>query len=172
MHPGGEVDKEVVSRRGRYREVAENLQVKEVVVGEGERHRRYVVCFNPREAERQARHRAQVLAELEAELATMRACSGTEHSKRVCELRASGRYIRLTGTGRPVIDRAKVKAAERLDGKFVVHSHDDTLSAEDMALGYKSSCNRSNRRGDSSRADCGCVRSITGQYTASMRISR
>ena len=140
VHPGGEVDKEVVSRRGRYREVAENLQVKEVVVGEGERRRRYVVCFNPREAERQRTHRAQVLTELEAELATMRACSGTEHSKRVCELRASGRYgryIRLTGTGRPVIDRAKVKAAERLDGKFVVHSNDDTLSAEDMALGYK-----------------------------------
>ena len=34
MHHGGEVDKEVVSRRGRYGEVAENLQVKEVVVGE------------------------------------------------------------------------------------------------------------------------------------------
>lgn len=31
----------------------------------------------------------------------------------------------------------RLKAAERLDGKFVVHSNDDTLSAEDMALGYK-----------------------------------
>jgi transposase len=30
-----------------------------------------------------------------------------------------------------------VTAAEKLDGKFVVHSNDDTLSAEDMALGYK-----------------------------------
>jgi hypothetical protein len=30
-----------------------------------------------------------------------------------------------------------VAAAERLDGKFVVHSNDDTLSAADMALGYK-----------------------------------
>ena len=44
--PGGEVDREV-SRRGRYRVVAENLQVKEVVVGDGERRRRYAVCFNP-----------------------------------------------------------------------------------------------------------------------------
>ena len=76
VHRGGEVDTEVVSRRGRYREVAENLQVKEVVVGEGERRRRYVVCFNPREAERQHNHRAQVLAELKAELATVRECSG------------------------------------------------------------------------------------------------
>ena len=30
-----------------------------------------------------------------------------------------------------------MKAAERPDGKFVVHTNDDTLSAEDMALGYR-----------------------------------
>jgi hypothetical protein len=30
-----------------------------------------------------------------------------------------------------------VKAAEKFDGKFVVISNDDTLSAEDIALGYK-----------------------------------
>ena len=39
MHQGGEVDKEVVSRRRRYGEVTENLQVKEVVVGEWHRSR-------------------------------------------------------------------------------------------------------------------------------------
>ena len=80
------------------------------------------------------------LSELMKPYGTVRECSGGEHSKRVCELRASGRYgryIRLTGTGRPVIDRAKIKAAERMDGKLVVHSNDDTLSGEDMALGYK-----------------------------------
>ena len=128
---------------GRYREVAENLQVKEVVVGEGERRRRYAVCFNPREAERQRNHRAQVLPELEVGvLPTVRECSGgTNTSKRVCELRASGGIRALHPVDRyrtPLsIDRAKVKAAERMDGKFVVHSNDDTLSAEDMALGYK-----------------------------------
>ena len=138
VHRGGEAD-EVIGRRGRYREVAENLHVKEVVVGEGERRRRYAVCFNPREAERQRRHRAKVLADLEAELASLRP-SDSGHRKRACELRASrryGRYVRLTKTGLLRIDRAKVKAAERLDGKFVVHSNDDTLQAEDMALGYK-----------------------------------
>ena len=138
VHRGGEAD-EVIGRRGRYREVAENLHVKEVVVGEGERRRRYAVCFNPREAERQRWHRAKVLAELEAELASLRP-SDSGHRKRACELRASGRYgryVRLTKTGLLRIDRAKVKAAERLDGKFVVHSNDDTLQAEDMALGYK-----------------------------------
>jgi len=45
--------------------------------------------------------------------------------------------VRLTRTGKPAIDQARVKQLARLDGKFVVHSNDDTLTAEDMALGYK-----------------------------------
>jgi len=140
VHAGGEVEREVIARPGRYQQVAENLRVKEVVLGDGERRRRYVVCHNPLEAERQRRHREQVLAELAAELESLREQSAPGHSKRVCELRASGRYgryLRVSKTGKPAIDAAKVKAAERLDGKFVVHSNDDTLSAEDMALGYK-----------------------------------
>jgi Transposase DDE domain len=140
VHPGGEVDREVIARPGRYQPVAENLQVKEVVVGVGERRRRYVVCHNPQEAQRQRHHREQVLKELAAEIATLRESDAAGHSKRVCALRASaryGRYLRLSKTGKPVIDAAKIKAAERLDGKFVVHSNDDTLSAADLALGYK-----------------------------------
>jgi transposase len=35
------------------------------------------------------------------------------------------------------IDAQAVTELERFDGKFVVHSNDDTLTAEDMALGYK-----------------------------------
>ena len=140
VHPGGEVATQVVNRPGRYQEVSENLRVKEVTVGEGERRRRYVVCHNPQEAQRQRHHREQVLEHLSAELDSLRHQTDKSHTKRVCELRASGRYgryIRLTRTGKPAIDRARVKALERLDGKFVVHSNDDTLSAEDMALGYK-----------------------------------
>ena len=140
-HRGSEVEREVVARRGRYHEVAPNLRVKEVVVGDGERRRRYAVCFNPREAERQKAHRDLVLGELEAELGTLSAIAdGEQHHKRVCELRASrrhGKYLRLTKGGEPRIDRARVRASERLDGKFVVHTNDDTLSAADMALGYK-----------------------------------
>ena len=57
----------------------------------------------------------------------------------MCELRASGRYgryVRLTKNGHPRIDQANVDALAKLDGKFVVHSNDDTLSAADLALGY------------------------------------
>jgi hypothetical protein len=140
IHRGGEVAKEVLTRPGRFQEVSDHLRVKEVVVGDGERRRRYVVCHNPQEERRQRQHRAQVLKELEAELATLRECSAEGHSKRVCHLRASGRYgkyLRLTKAGTAAIDRARVRDQERLDGKFVVHSNDDTLSAEDLALGYK-----------------------------------
>ena len=56
-----DVEAEVLTRPGRYRQVAENLQVKEVWVGDGERRKRYVLCFNPAEAERQRQHRVQVL---------------------------------------------------------------------------------------------------------------
>ncbi|MHC4710728.1 MAG: IS1634 family transposase [Planctomycetota bacterium] len=140
MRRGDEVTESVLSRPGRYRQVAANLRVKHVVVGEGERRRRYVVCHNPSEEERQRQHREQVLRELEAELASLRDLPGQGHTKRVCELRASGRYgpyLRITKRGRLRIDRAKIRERKRVDGKFVVHSNDDTLTAEDLALGYK-----------------------------------
>jgi hypothetical protein len=140
IHRGGEVAQQVVTRPGRYQKVADNLEVKEVTVGDGERRRRYVVCYNPEEAARQKQHRDQVLRELEAELAGLRTQRGASHSKRVCDLRASGRYgryVRLTRGDAPRINQAAVAAAARLDGKFVVHSNDDTLSGADLALGYK-----------------------------------
>ncbi|MGA3118521.1 MAG: hypothetical protein ABSF90_29355 [Syntrophobacteraceae bacterium] len=52
----------------RFRTIAENLQVKEVIVGDGVFQRRYILCYNPREAERERKHREQVVKELEEEL--------------------------------------------------------------------------------------------------------
>jgi len=141
VHRGGEVMREVLTRPGRFSDVAENLRVKEVVVGDGERRHRYVVCHNPEEESRQRRHRANVLRELEAELASLReGRNGGAHSKRACQLRASrryGRYLRMLKSGRLKIDQAAIQQAQKHDGKFVVYSNDDTLSAEDLALGYK-----------------------------------
>ncbi len=102
--------------------------------------RGYAVCLNLCEDDRQRAHREAVLRELEAELSSLsRVADEEQHRKRVCQLRVSGpfgRYLRLTRGGEPRVDRAGVGAAERLDGKFVVHSNDDTLTAGDMALGY------------------------------------
>ncbi|HJL15889.1 MAG TPA: transposase [Sandaracinaceae bacterium LLY-WYZ-13_1] len=138
--PGNEVSKQVMTRAGRYRTVADNLRVEEVFVGDGERRRRYVVCHNPEEEKRQRKHRAMLLRELEAELASLKDLDSTAYSKRVFHLVASaryGRYLRRTKTGKLRLDRTAMRAAEKTDGNFVVHSNDDTLTAEDLALGYK-----------------------------------
>ena len=68
------------------------------------------------------------------------ASARTDHPKAACALLTSrryGRYLSADYLGRPRLDAAKVKAAEKFDGKFVVITNDDTLSAEDVALGYK-----------------------------------
>jgi hypothetical protein len=131
-----EVRDEVLGRPGRYAEVAPNLRAKEVVIGRGERRRRYILCLNTEEAERQKHHREEILELLKLELERL----GGDHPKAACRLVSSkrfGPYLSLDGQGRPFIDRAKVRRAERLDGKFVLTTNDDTLSVADIALGYK-----------------------------------
>jgi len=134
-----DIEAAVLTRPGRYKQVADNLQVKEVWVGDGERRKRYVLCLNPQEAERERTRRQQLLVELDAELARLEQRED-DHPKAACALMASrryGRYLSADWRGRPQLDAAKVKATEKFDGKFVVISNDDTLSAEDIALGYK-----------------------------------
>ena len=133
-----EVRNEVLGRAGRYKVVDDNLRVKEVEVGEGVKRRRYIVCFNPRQAARQAHHREQVLAELETEL---KSHPGQDaNAKWAVKLRASGRYgryLRVSKGGKLNIDRGAAKSAARLDGKWVLITNDDTLSVEDAATAYK-----------------------------------
>lgn len=140
MRAGDEVTTDVLARAGRYQEVRDNLRVKEVIVGDGERRARYVVCHNPDEANRQRKHRERLVAELEVELASLEQKQAKGHSKRACELRTSarfGKYLRETSTGKLLIDRTAIAEAARYDGKWVITSNDDTLTAEDLALGYK-----------------------------------
>jgi transposase len=135
-----EVPLAVLTRAGRYRSVAHNLRVKEVYVGEGERRRRYVVCHNPDEAAREHAHREHLLELVRAELAALDVRQA-DHPKKACELMASrrfGRYLRMDAGGRLSLDTTKVAAEAKYDGKFVVTTNDDTLDAEDIALGYTS----------------------------------
>jgi len=46
-------------------------------------------------------------------------------------------YLRRLADGRLKVNLGAVKSASRYDGKWVVTTNDDTLSAEDLALGYK-----------------------------------
>ena len=137
-----EIKDEVLSHPGRYADIAPNLRAKEVFIGAkdgggGERRRRYILCLNQDEADRQKWRRADILKTLKAELNALK----KDHPKAACRLVASkryGRYLSLDDKGRPYLDKDKVKRAEHLDGKFVLTTNDDTLSVADIALGYKS----------------------------------
>jgi transposase len=134
-----EIKKAVLSKRGRYTIFKDNLQAKEVIVGDGERRKRYVLCFNPKEAKRQQEHRQMIVGLLEAELDSHRDKSAT--SQWAIELLASRRfkrYLRITKGKQIRIDRAAIREAEKYDGKWVIETNDDTISLEDAACGYKS----------------------------------
>src|SRR4051794_36085653 len=148
MRDGSPDARQALSRQGRYQSVRENLRVKEVHVGDGDAAKRFIVCHNPAEAERDKSAREDTIARLQAELeriATARAKSTSAkadgaHHRAECALRdhpSLGRYLRQTPSGRLRIDRAKITAEERLDGKYLLSTSDPDLSAEDVALGYK-----------------------------------
>jgi len=63
-----EIKREVLSKRGRYTVFRDNLSAEEVIVGDGERRKRYILCYNPKEAERQKKHRQSIVELLEKEL--------------------------------------------------------------------------------------------------------
>src|SRR5262249_50242909 len=134
-----EDQEEGLGRPGRFRPVQASLEGKEVVVGEGERRRRSSVCRNRLEAARQRQHREEVLAALRQELARLDP-QAPAPTKRACELVASKRYGRSLSRGpggRLAIDAAAVRRAARMDGKSGLLTNDDTLSPEDVGLGYK-----------------------------------
>ncbi len=124
MRGVAEVRDEVLGRAGRYEIVAENLQVKEVRVED----RRYVVCFNPDEAEKARRDREKIVEELRKKLAD----GGL---KKLIPNRGYRRYLKVTG-GTYQIDEERIEREARFDGKYILRTT-TTLSAAEVALAYK-----------------------------------
>ena len=126
-----------LSRQGRYKDVAGNLKVKEVRIADDER---FVICFNPEAAGRDAAVRARMIAHLDE---ATRGSDQLSRDKRA-ELRGVistkpglNRYLRVTPGGLLRTDATKAKAEENLDGKYLLRTADPKLSAEDIAVGYK-----------------------------------
>ena len=114
----------------------------------GRRHRqarsamrdRFVICRNPDEAARDAAIRGQILEQLRAAIAGSDDRSPAEREELACRLCGKPtyrRFLRTTAGGLLRIDRAAVTADARLDGKFLLRTSDPTLSAADVATGYK-----------------------------------
>jgi len=126
-----------LSRQGRYKDVAGNLKVKEVRIAEDER---FVICFNPEAAERDAAVRARMIARLDEMINDSDQLSPGKRA----ELRGVistkpglNRYLRVTPGGLLRIDAARAKAEENLDGKYLLRTADPVMTAEDIATGYK-----------------------------------
>jgi hypothetical protein len=129
-----------LSRQGRYHTVAGNLRVKEVIIDDGTMRDRFVICHNPEEAKRDQQVREQLLAQIQEQITDTDQLPAAERHKLYGQLSAKRgykRFLRQTKTGKLRIDRAAVKTEEHLDGKFLLRTSDPTLSAEDVALGYK-----------------------------------
>ncbi|MDP2954763.1 MAG: transposase, partial [Chloroflexota bacterium] len=118
-----EVREAVLSRAGRYQEVAENLRVKEVRVGE----HRYIVCHNPAEEAKDAADRAAILASLDDQL--------REGAKQLVGNRGYRRYLRVEKQA-VSIDLQKAADEARYDGKFVLRTN-TALPASEVAIQYK-----------------------------------
>jgi len=120
--------------------VTGNLEVKEVVLDAGTMRDRFVVCRNLETAARDAAIRTALLEQLKDAIAGSDDRSPAERAKLACRLRAKlayRRFLRATAAGLLRIDRAAVAAEARLDGKFLLRTSDPTLSAADVATGYK-----------------------------------
>ncbi len=130
--------KAAMSRQGRYKAVRDNLQVKEVRLGDDAD--RFIICFNPDQAERDAAIRARLVAQLEEIIAGTDALTAAERAKLEGTLAGRPglkRFLRVTPAGLLRVDKAKIKTEENLDGKYLLRSCDPHLTTEDIALGYK-----------------------------------
>jgi transposase len=154
MRDGNALVDRVLARQGRYQQVRDNLRVKEVNI-DGE-DARFVICHNPEQAQRDKQHRDDAIARIAAELARIadqrhrdrkrapgdktRTRNEAAHLRAECALRdhpTLGRWLVQQANGRLRVNRAKLTAEARLDGKYLIATSDPHISAEDVALGYK-----------------------------------
>lgn len=125
MRKQKEVNQEVLGRAGRYQQVTEKLQVKEVRVGD----RRYIVCRNEEEARKDAATRQAILERLQAILQE-------KGPKALLGNRGFSRFLKID-KGSVQINEQAVAGDARLDGKFVLRTNTQ-LPAEEVAQSYKS----------------------------------
>ncbi|WP_353948728.1 IS1634 family transposase [Sporolactobacillus sp. Y61] len=140
MRSGKKIVDEAMSRKGRYQKVRNHLEVKEIVVGDGEKRQRFILAYNSKEAEKDKKQRERLVRDLEMALEDLHQLPEKKHTKAACTLRSHklyGRYLRQLKDGQLRINRQALRDAARYDGKYLIRTSDDTLSAEEVALGYK-----------------------------------
>ena len=133
MRRCNEVREQVLGARGRFRVVHPKsahradpapLKVKEVWVGA----RRYVVCVNEDEAQKDRADRAAIVAALREQL--------RQGDKSLVGNKGYRRFLHSAGPGHFAVDEAKVAAEARYDGTWVLRTNTE-LATADVALQFK-----------------------------------
>jgi transposase len=132
MRKVNEIKGDVLSRAGRYREVRQEgksckdpapLMVKEVALNG----KRYILCFNPKQALKDAQDRQAILDSLSEKLKT--------NPKGLIGNKGYRKYLKIDRNS-VSIDQAKIEYESRFDGKWVLITN-TALSADQVALKYK-----------------------------------
>ena len=132
MRKVNEVKREVLSRAGRYQVVVAEgssskdpspLKVKEVMVED----RRYIVCFNPKQAQKDAADREAIIESLREQI--------KQGAKSLVGNKGYRKYVKIE-RGSVSIDLKKVEEEARFDGKWVLRTN-TKLPAAQVALKYK-----------------------------------
>ena len=132
MRKVNEIKRDVLSRRGRYKEVYPEghtskdpapLRVKEVWVSQN----RYIVCLNTKQARKDASDRQAIVESLRDKI--------EKNPKQLIGNKGYRKYLKFDRNA-VRIDQAKIKAASRFDGKWVLRTDTD-LAPEQVALKYK-----------------------------------
>ena len=130
--------KAALSRQGRYQQAAGNLQVKEVRIADAAD--RFIICYNPEAAVRDAAVRADLIARLEETIAGSDKLTATKRAElrgKISTMPGLNRFLRVTPGGLLRTGKARARAEENLDGKYLLRCADPQMPAEDIALGYK-----------------------------------
>jgi DNA-binding SARP family transcriptional activator/transposase len=131
---------EARSRQGRYRKIDEQLEVKEILLGEGPTTQRFIMCRNHEVARRDAAIRDKMIDLLTKRSAGSDQLTPTKRAElrgRLKEKPGLNRYLRVTKTGLLRVDKTKIKDETALDGRYLLRTSDLTIPAEDVARGYK-----------------------------------
>lgn len=141
LRSGSPAAKAALARQGRYQQVADNMAVKEVrIQDEAGVNDRFIVCFNPEQAVRDAAIREQMIHHLTVMIDGTDQLTATKRAElrgKISTMPGLNRFLRVTGAGLLRVDKAKITTEANLDGKYLLRTSHPTMTAEDIALGYK-----------------------------------
>lgn len=128
LRSGSDEARAALARPGRCQVVRDNMQVKEINIGSDDR---LIICFNPDQATRDAAIRASPVAQLEEAITSSERLNAAERAHLAGQLSTKPdlkRFLRTTPGGLLRIDKRKIAAEEKLDGKYLLRSSDPHLS--------------------------------------------